>query len=405
MSDIIALDVSMGHSYCVVYRDNECIEEFNFKHDKVGFERLLDVAGTATSPRFFFEATGIYSRPIERFCLDNKVPYALLNPLELHMKTENLRRLKSDKNDAHKIATSAYENNYRMKDISEPEYTRIKGLGRSYQKAEKFRKLISQELHAELQQTFPELERFISNKSSILWLNVVSIFPHPDLVLNLSQTKLRNILIDKTDKKISKNKALKYAEKLLSLAKNSRPSARVDDPQIQDVKDDCVRLIELTLKKKSLSTQMVTLGKSLPEFDIIASVPSIGELSTALLIGEIGDFTRFDNANQINAYVGIDINHYQSGEYMRGDHINKRGNPKARMILYFIVRTMIMAQASASNHIVDYYYKLKKQPDPKRDKVAVVACMNKTLKCLFSMIKHKETYSYMHLDSKSAETL
>ncbi len=33
---------------------------------------------------------------------------------------------------------------------------------------------------------------------------------------------------------------------------------------------------------------------------------------------------------------------------------------------------MIRQQKAAPNHIVDYYYKLKKQPIPKKDKVATV---------------------------------
>jgi len=96
MSDIIALDVSKGHSYCVYYNDGNCVTEFDFKHNKPGFARLSATVKCANNPTFYFEATGIYSRPIERFCRDNKIPYALLNPLELHLKTENLHRVKTD---------------------------------------------------------------------------------------------------------------------------------------------------------------------------------------------------------------------------------------------------------------------------------------------------------------------
>ena len=141
---------------------------------------------------------------------------------------------------------------------------------------------------------------------------------------------------------------------------------------------------------------MIQLGKSMPEFDIISSMPGIGEMTVAMILGEIGDFNRFDNANQLNAYVGIDLIRYQSGQFLRKDHINKRGNPKARAILFLAVRNMIRQQSAAPNHIVDHYYKLKKQPIPKRDKVAVVACMNKTLKCLFSLIKNKHKYVYLN---------
>jgi len=58
---------------------------------------------------------------------------------------------------------------------------------------------------------------------------------------------------------------------------------------------------------------------------------------------------------------------------------------------------MIRQQKHAPNHIVDYYYKLKEQPHPKKDKmIAIVACMNKLLKCIYSMGKNNKKYDYSY---------
>ncbi|WP_143464223.1 transposase, partial [Secundilactobacillus pentosiphilus] len=156
----------------------------------------------------------------------------------------------------------------------------------------------------------------------------------------------------------------------------------------------CRQLMALTQEKATLINQLKTLAQPLPAFDIYTSMPGIGDLTAAQLLGEIGDITRFDNANQINAFIGIDLNRYQSGGYQRQDHINKRGNPYGRALVYMLVRNMIRQKAAAPNHIVDYYYRLKKRPIPKRDKVAVVACMNRTLKCLYAMVLTGTKYHY-----------
>ncbi|WP_231125348.1 transposase, partial [Limosilactobacillus reuteri] len=146
--------------------------------------------------------------------------------------------------------------------------------------------------------------------------------------------------------------------------------------------------------------RMESIAQRLPEYILYCSFPGIGKQTAAQLMGELGDISRFDNANQLNAFVGIDIRRYQSGTYLGQDHINKRGNPIARKLLYFTVGNMIRQQHANSNHIVDYYYRLKeKRPHPKLNKVAMVACMNKTLKCLLSMIKHHEKYHYRYTDS------
>ena len=141
------------------------------------------------------------------------------------------------------------------------------------------------------------------------------------------------------------------------------------------------------------------MARELPEHELYSSIPGIGELTSALLIGELGDVRRFETSNQLNAFVGIDIRRYQSGNYLGKDHINKRGNPKGRKILFFSVRNMIRQQKAAPNHIVDYYYKLKKQPIPKKDKVAVVAYMNKLLKCMHSMVRNHTKYDYAYTAS------
>ena len=156
----------------------------------------------------------------------------------------------------------------------------------------------------------------------------------------------------------------------------------------------------LTQQKEQLIKQMENTAQRLPEFMLYSSFPGIGAQTAAQLMGELGDISRFDNSNQLNAFVGIDIRRYQSGTYQGQDHINKRGNPLARKLLYFTVLNMIRQQHIRSNHIVDYYYRLKeKRPHPKLNKVALVACMNKTLKCLLSMIKHQEKYHYRYTDS------
>ncbi|WP_235807831.1 IS110 family transposase, partial [Lentilactobacillus diolivorans] len=107
---MIALDVSEGHSYMVWYAHETCQAEFQVLHTRSGFAKLLKVVQRANHPILYFEATGVYSRPVERFCTDNQLPYCLLNPLDLKLKTNSLRRLKTDRQDAHRIARAALNN-------------------------------------------------------------------------------------------------------------------------------------------------------------------------------------------------------------------------------------------------------------------------------------------------------
>lgn len=401
MSDVFALDVSKGHSYGVWYHGNQCLKEFECVHNKIGFAQLDQMIKQSDNPVIYFEATGVYSEPLVRFCQDHQLCYGRLNPLELHLHSESLRRVKTDQKDAHRIAQSVMHHQYRLTTPWTPEYEQLRQLNRFYTQVVNDVKLKEQKLYTALDQTFPEIEQLFSSRVSKLALNVILLFPHPDLVHGISRTCLKNKLMSETDKKLSKTKGLKYAEKLIAFAKDSYPAAKSDSVQVQEVQYYCRQLIELIKQEDALRKQMTTAAKPLSQFQIYESMPGIGALSAAQLVSELGDVLRFDNANQINAYVGIDLNRYQSGKYTRQDHINKRGNPHARALLYLIVKNMIRQQAAAPNHIVDYYYRLKNNPIPKRDKVAIVACMNKTLKCLYAMVMAGTKYRYRYADSKS----
>lgn len=160
------------------------------------------------------------------------------------------------------------------------------------------------------------------------------------------------------------------------------------------VREYAKRIADLKEKKEQLVRQMVRLSKEKTEFKILISFPGIGEATAVRLIGELGDIRRFKNHKQLNAYVGIDIMRYQSGNTYYKDKINKRGNNKLRKILFYMIQTMITLRRFGGNHLVEYYDKLKTQPQGKPHKVASIACVNKFLKVAFHLITHNITYDY-----------
>lgn len=151
-----------------------------------------------------------------------------------------------------------------------------------------------------------------------------------------------------------------------------------------------------------LSKQIVKIAKSLKELQSFTSFPGIGEISAALLLGELGDLSRFSSSKKVNAYIEIDIRRYQSGSFLGNDHINKRGNSNARRVLYLIVINMLKQQRWGPNHIVEYYYKLKEPPYSKKHKVTMIACINKLIKCLYSLALKGTLYDY-HLASRKSD--
>ena len=96
-------------------------------------------------------------------------------------------------------------------------------------------------------------------------------------------------------------------------------------------------------------------------YEILLSIPGIAETTATSIIGELGDIRRFHSANQINAFIGIDLRHYESGNFLAKEHITKRGNPYARKILFKCIHNIASAGYTNPCHIADFYEKRKRQ--------------------------------------------
>ncbi|GAB3800531.1 IS110 family transposase [Virgibacillus kimchii] len=192
MGTVMALDVSMGKSYKVVYNDQNCLSEGEIIHNQAGFEELInEIRNLPEDLILVFKSAGIYSKPVETFCQKNQLRYCLLNPLAAKKQLEQgtLRSWKTDKNDAHKLA-QVHQQNDRPVKIHQPDiYHEIRDLSRFYQEIEENIKRTRMYLHNALQLSFPELERFFSRRVTPYALTLIALFPHPEFVLETSKTK------------------------------------------------------------------------------------------------------------------------------------------------------------------------------------------------------------------------
>ena len=100
---------------------------------------------------------------------------------------------------------------------------------------------------------------------------------------------------------------------------------------------------------------MVILTQSLPEYKFLLSIPGIAETTATSIIGDLGEIRRFQTTNQINAYIGIDLRHYESGNFLAKEHITKRGNPYARKILFKCIHNIASASHTNPCHIANFY--------------------------------------------------
>jgi transposase len=117
---------------------------------------------------------------------------------------------------------------------------------------------------------------------------------------------------------------------------------------------------------------------------LLISIPSIGKLTAARLLAEIGDITAFEDASQLATYAGLNPKNSQSGSSLhKKAHMSKEGRIFLRYFLY-----MPAIVARKHNPIIMEF--CKRLADRWLAEMAiVVAAMRKLMNIVFGVLKRK----------------
>ena len=315
MRTVFGIDVSKTSSEVAILVNGEKVHGYTILNDAIGFNRLLRDLKTVHNPEIIFEATGVYSRRLQAFLEECGYAYTRLNPLEAKKQLDSLRVRKTDKIDAEKLAKSQLVHNRKPTYVQEEVYQHLRDLSRFYQNLTEDIVRAKNRLHKVLQVTFPELENLLSTPTREQYWNLVMAFPCKEFVLSLSQSNLCKIIHQSTSKRISEKRIAYLTDKLVELANRSYCAVKKTSPMMEEVRYYAQELLRLSERRQVVLNNMVALVQPLPEYDILWSIPGIAETTATSIIGELEDIRRFQSTNQINAFIGIDLRHYESGNF------------------------------------------------------------------------------------------
>ena len=390
----VGVDVSKGKSTIAIMSvEGEIIEEpFEISHDIDGFaileEKLKKIPKEEL--KIVMEETGTYHLPILSYLLDKEYFVTAKNALEIKKYLDRgLRKAKTDKKDAYKLAEYTCDNWYKLVKVRENDeiYDNLKFLSRQYLStiAVQIKQKVNFSNLCDL--LFPGYYQLLDDNNFILGLELFKNYYHPDIV---KKTKENQFIkeVDKIAKKLGHRGAgISLANKIYTLAQKT-VSPRPNNSYAQLSASNCADTLIATIKaSKTIIAEMDKLARELPEYDVISSMPGCGEKLTSRVIAEIGDVRRFKNAGSIIAYAGLDAPPYQSGQFEATNrHISKRGNKYLRKTGYEIMKS-IKSSCKDDNELKLYI--LKKESEGKLKKVAKIAGLNKFLRMYYGKVKKK----------------
>lgn len=92
---------------------------------------------------------------------------------------------------------------------------------------------------------------------------------------------------------------------------------------------------------KAIQKRIESETTELPEARLLTTMPGIGAYTALLILGEVGDFARFETGDQLAAYAGLVPSQHQSGDTDRKGGITKEGNPILRWALVEAARNHV----------------------------------------------------------------
>jgi len=329
--------------------------------------------------RIGLESTGIYHLNILNSLVKLGYSVMVINPSLINSlkKSKDVSPAKNDNLDSKAVCQFLLDpfidfNPYTIKSYH---IEALKSLSRERFRLVKETNKTKQSIDRYLTLIFPEFKDLFSNIYSESPLNILYEYSSPKAILRSRDSSISKLLHGKcnTDVETIKNKArmsigtsndyLEFELKTyISKLRNQESLIEKYDSKIKEY-------VELTHPN-------------------LLTIPGISYTSAGLIIGEIGDISKFSNSDKLFKFSGLALRVYESGKYKaQNTKPSKMGSKYLRYAL-FLASNIIWQHDEVFNK---YYY--KKHNEGKHYYVILGHIEKKLLRVVYSLLKSGESYT------------
>lgn len=394
----VGIDVSNGKSMVAVLTEQGelVLPPKEYQHNEQELSRLIEILhGISQETRVVMEATGHYHYPILKKLTQAGLFVSVINPYLMKKYADSvIRKGKTDKKDAIKIATYCLEKWYKLIPYTgaEKQYDDLKFLSRQYNQTMSMKVKAKVQLSHLLDLSMPGIKSVFKSNTVDTTRNIlydfIEKYKHFDNIKEMEKEDFITEYCTWVKEKGYRNGANK-AEHIYRLAQNSIPTRAADSCTCAVLMQCLLLLKQSEIACNAILAQMNELAKTLPEYHVVRAMAGVGDKLAPRLIAEIGDARRFTSGKALNAYAGNDAPPFQSGQYEgTRRHISKRGSASLRKAGYEVMKAL--KTIKPENDTV-YIFMLKKESEGKPKNVAKMAALNKFLRIYYA--KTMELYA------------
>lgn len=384
----IGIDVAKNKHDCfITSSDGEVLYKvFTIRNNREGFDELYQkiqsVSVDMSKTKVGLEATGHYSYNLLGYLIDKGLPTYVINPLHanLYRKSLSLRKTKTDKVDARTIAMMLMSD-MNLKSYSDVSYHNeaLKSLTRY--RFDKVRERAKLRLSVSRLVTilFPELEKLFSTLHAASVYALLSELPSASQIASCHLTHLTKLLEISSKGRYSRDKAIEIREAARTSIGSQMPAKSLElkhtlkligelDSEIDEVESEIKKIMD------DINSPILT-------------IPGISYRMGAMIIAEVGDFSRFDSPDKLLAYAGISPSTYQSGQLESShSHMEKRGSRYLRFALINATKYVCLWDPTFETYL------RKKRAEGKHYNVAITHATKKLVRLIYAMEKSGKPY-------------
>lgn len=390
------VDLALQKNVVVVIHENgERLDQFSFSQDRPGYDYFLQrLEGLRRKARasevvVAMEPSNYFWKLLARELEQQPIAYRLVNAytVKKHREGDQLDRSKDDQRDAHQIAELSRTGHYTQTRLQQGAYEDLRQYATLYDQLQRSIRREKQVLWGLVGQVFPELFQVFQDLQGETCRTLLATGTPAAFIRQMSL----EIFLAQVRSALSGRRLL--VSKLRKLHTLAATSLGLTDglPAIQlAIRLHSAHLQELQQQAQQAARAMTDCLSSLPELPYLLSVGTLGAVSAAIFLAEVGDPRRYHSAAQWVKLAGIQPTPSTSGKKQRSrTPMSHQGRPHLRTMLYFTCLRLIQHDL----HFAQLYAHLqRRQNNPLTKMQALGVLMNKLVHLLWALIQNQTFY-------------
>ena len=385
---IVGIDIAKHtHQASVMNPDGSLIgKSIKISNTSLGFEafiaKLKDIDPDLSHFEFGMESTGHYWLNLYTHLSDLGCIVHVINPVQSDaLRGLYIRQTKNDIKDSAIIADVIRIGRYCETTVSDDKMLALRDLTRQrFYLVDMISDLKRKSLTL-IDRIFPEYPKLFSDTFGSTSLELLANCNTPEDIIAIDTDKLVEMLSTASKGRFKREKA----EKIKAAAQNSFGALLCTDSTSFMLKQFVEQIKFLENQLDELNEM---ISERLAEFNSpITSITGIGDVLGASILSEIGDISRFESADKLAAFAGIDPTVSQSGNFLgTKNKMSKRGSPYLRRAIWLAATAAILHDPA-----IKAFYDRKKAQG-KHHYVCVGYICRKLINIIFSVLKSGQPY-------------